>query len=175
MTSTHIKGNYKQRNQSKPMAVLKKKNQAVQKVVKKTTAPGAKAEKGSPFIFAVGRRKTAVARVRLFSGSGDNSVNGKSIKAYFAQDVMVGRVFEALDVTDKRGTCHFTVKVVGGGKQAQADAVAHGLARALVKADETHKKTLRDHGLLTRDPRMKETRKVGTGGKARRAKQSPKR
>lgn len=160
------------------MAVLKKKTQAVQKIVKKASPakPAVTVRGGSKdYIPTVGRRKTAVARVRLFVGSGDNLINGKSVSVYFPQEMLQEMLFRPIVALSKRDSVHFTVKVIGGGNHAQADAISHGLSRALVKADESHKKTLRDAGLLTRDPRMRETRKMGTGGKARRAKQSPKR
>ncbi|MEP7167700.1 MAG: 30S ribosomal protein S9 [Candidatus Woesebacteria bacterium] len=165
------------------MAVLKKKNQAVQKIVKKISAVkpamsnGSNAAKanGSVYIATVGRRKTAIARVRLYTGSGDNTVNDKSIASFFGDVSLHAIIFKPLDLLSKRDVVHFSIKVLGGGAHSQAEAIAHGLSRAMLKADETHKKALRDAGLLTRDPRMRETRKMGTGGKARRAKQSPKR
>lgn len=163
------------------MAVLKKKNQAVQKIVKKVSASkpaaGGSSVKanGGVYIPTVGRRKTAIARVRLYSGSGDNIINDKSISSFFGDVSLHSIVFRPLDLLSKRDSVHFSVKVIGGGSHSQAEAIAHGLSRAMLKADETHKKALRDAGLLTRDPRMRETRKMGTGGKARRAKQSPKR
>lgn len=157
---------------------LKKKTSAVQKIVKKKVdAPVAptKGKSSASFTHSVGRRKTAVARIRLFIGSGDNLINEKSVASYLPQEAHQAKIFAPFTVTDTREKFRFTVKVVGGGIHSQADAIAHGLARALVKVDETYKKALRDGGLLTRDPRMRETRKMGTGGKARRAKQSPKR
>ncbi len=159
------------------MAILKKKHQAVQKIVKKAPAakPMGRQTVSRDYIAAVGRRKTASARIRLFVGNGDNLVNDKSIKSYFPTDVLQTIVMRPLEVLSKKDAVHFTVKVVGGGSHSQAEAVAHGISRALVKADESNKKALRDAGLLTRDPRMRETRKMGTGGKSRRAKQSPKR
>lgn len=162
------------------MAVLKKKNQAVQKIVKKVSvskpAAGSSVKSnGGVYIPTVGRRKTAIARVRLYSGSGDNIINEKSISSFFGDVSLHAIIFRPLDLLSKRDSVHFSVKVIGGGPHSQAEAIAHGLSRAMLKADETHKKALRDAGLLTRDPRMRETRKMGTGGKARRAKQSPKR
>lgn len=155
---------------------LKKKNTAVQKIVKKQVdgQPASKS-KNTDYIATVGRRKTAIARIRLFRGKGDNTVNGRSIAKYFGQDVLQMILFRPLDVASLRDSMHFTVKVVGGGLSAQAEAVSLGLARAIVKLDGDQKKPLRDAKLLTRDSRMRETRKMGTGGKARRAKQSPKR
>jgi small subunit ribosomal protein S9 len=154
---------------------LKKKVQSVQKVVKKA-APVAPAKgKRGDYIATVGRRKTAVARVRLYRGSGEHTVNDKAFNTYFSSWTYRAVVLEPLFTTETDKNVSFSVKVLGGGMRSQADAIAHGLARALVKFNEEFKSPLRKKGLLTRDPRMKETRKMGTGGKARRAKQSPKR
>lgn len=156
---------------------LKKKIASVQKIVKKTSghAAGGQKTKRGDYIPAVGRRKTAVARVRLYRGSGGSEVNGKTFETYFGSWVDRGVVMNPLLTTETDKSTYFTVKVIGGGVKSQAEAVAHGLSRALVKLSADHKPTLRKKGLMTRDPRMRETRKIGTGGKARRAKQSPKR
>jgi small subunit ribosomal protein S9 len=128
------------------------------------------------YIYAVGRRKKASARIRLFKGKGESMVNGKLIAEYFpglvSRDIW-SKPFKTVDVSNKY---YVTVKVVGGGKNGQLDAVAHGIARALAKENEQEfRKPLKKLGLLTRDSRVRERRKVGTGGKARRKKQSPKR
>lgn len=127
-------------------------------------------------IYSVGRRRTAAARVRLFKGKGETTVNGKPIEKYFPGTIFQNiwsKPLKVLDISDKY---YATIKVVGGGLKGQVEAVAHGLARALSeeKKDE-FRKPLKDAGLLTRDPRKRERRKVGTGGRARRKKQSPKR
>lgn len=126
--------------------------------------------------YAVGRRKTASARVRLFKGKGDSIVNGLPIDKYFSGElfkVSWTKPFKVADVLDKY---YVTVKVKGGGLNGQLDAVVHGMSRALAKADrEKFRSPLKSAGLLTRDARVRERRKVGTGGKARRKKQSPKR
>jgi small subunit ribosomal protein S9 len=124
----------------------------------------------------VGRRRTASARIRLFKGKGESVVNGLPIAEYFSgvinKDVWA-KPFKTVNVSDKY---YVTVRVVGGGKRGQLNAVAHGIARALKKEnEEKFRKPLKDAGLLTRDPRVRERRKVGTGGRARRKKQSPKR
>lgn len=127
------------------------------------------------YIFAVGRRKEAVARVRLFNGKGENTVNGMLASKYFpgaVNEYLFTLPFKTVDAWDKY---HVTVKVAGGGKKGQLEATAHGIARALLKAKEEFKSALRSANLLTRDARVRERRKVGTGGKARRKKQSPKR
>lgn len=128
------------------------------------------------YVYAVGRRKTATARVRLFLKKGDLIVNEKPAGEYFPGKLAMMKYLEPLKLTGVDGKFSFSAKVHGSGKTAQVGAVAHGLARALAKHDETaYRPILKEKGLLTRDSRMKESRKVGMGGKARRKKQSPKR
>lgn len=128
------------------------------------------------YTFAVGRRRSAVARVRLYSGKGETVVNDKPIQNYFPGEVARRLWARPFQLTQTEGKYYATVKVVGGGKEGQLDAVIHGLARALNNLDrEKFRPVLKKHGLLTRDSRTRERRKVGTGGKARRKKQSPKR
>lgn len=130
----------------------------------------------SDYVYAIGRRKTATARVRLMRKSGDMLVNGVAVGQYFSGDVARVNYMKPFELTGTIGKFSFSAKVEGSGKQAQLDALVHGLSRALVKVDqEAYKSLLKRADLLTRDPRMKESRKVGTGGKARRKKQSPKR
>ena len=128
------------------------------------------------YTYAVGRRRKASARIRLFKGKGDSMVNGKLIAEYFPGSVnrdAWSKPFKAVDVSNNY---YVPVTVVGGGKKGQLDAVVHGIARALAKEDrEKFRKPIKKLGLLTRDSRVRERRKVGTGGKARRKKQSPKR
>ena len=128
------------------------------------------------YVYAVGRRKSSSARVRLFKGKGESTVNGMPIAKYFEYFLSKkawAKPFSILDVADNY---YVTVKVVGGGKKGQLDAVIHGIARALAKESrEKYRPLLKKAGLLTRDPRVRERRKIGTGGKARRKKQSPKR
>lgn len=128
------------------------------------------------YTHAVGRRRSASARVRLFKGKGGSVVNDKPIDDYF--DGAINRIswIKPFKLTDTEGKYYVTVKVVGGGKSGQLDAVVHGISRALAEADkEKFRPPLKKAGLLTRDSRIRERRKVGTGGKARRKKQSPKR
>lgn len=132
--------------------------------------------KTADFIRAVGRRKTAVARVRLYKKNGDMIVNDMPVGKYFIGDVAGRQFLKPFEITNTIGKFSFTAKVGGSGKAAQLDALVHGLSRALAALDATAYRTLlKKEGLLTRDSRMKESRKVGTGGKARRKKQSPKR
>lgn len=163
---------------------FKKKTQKVQKVVKKSRP--VKADRGhvsatvampkGDFIATIGRRKTATARVRLYTKPGDYVVNGQPMAEYFSAVIHPEvRFLEPFRVTNTLGNFAVSVKVEGSGVAAQLDAAVLGIARALVEVDSSYKKPLRDAGLLTRDPRMKETRKPNTGGKARRKRQSPKR
>jgi small subunit ribosomal protein S9 len=128
------------------------------------------------YVYAVGRRRSASARVRLFKGRGENLVNGKPIEQYFPGVINKDFWTKPFDLTDSLGKYYVTVKVVGGGKKGQLGAVVHGIARAFAKADvEKFRPPLKKAGFLARDARVRERRKVGTGGKARRKKQSPKR
>jgi small subunit ribosomal protein S9 len=149
----------------------------------------AKVNGSKPYIFATGRRREAVARVRLYTSAsgkvqvqgaelkkGDVFVNGKPINEYFKFFAYGPSYNKLLVDTDTSGKHIFSIKVEGGGSSGQLDAVVLGMARALDKMDkEKFHKTLRGSGYLTRDARIRERRKVGTGGKARRKKQSPKR
>jgi len=127
------------------------------------------------YIFAVGRRKSAIARVRLFNGKAESTVNGKPAKDYFPGDVNAFMFSQAMKTVDASDKYYVTVKVVGGGVQGQVEAVSLGIARSLEKIKKEHRPALKKAGLLTRDARVRERRKVGMGGKARRQRQSPKR
>jgi small subunit ribosomal protein S9 len=164
---------------SAPMKIHKVvKNPATANGANGTQAAGtpvAARKSSGPHVYAVGRRKSASARVRLSHGSGGIVVNGRPAAEYFKivdpTGIILATPFRAVG---KDGYA-VTVKVSGSGLKAQLEAVMHGVSRALVKVEDAHKPALRKAGLLTRDDRMKESRKVGTGGKARRQKQSPKR
>lgn len=128
------------------------------------------------FISALGKRKEASARVRLISGRGENLVNGVSLDKYFPGELSRKAFLFPFEVTGTGKKFYVTIKVRGGGKQGQLDASVHGIAKAFARFDPLKLKLLlRKAGLLTRDARERERRKVGTGGKARRKKQSPKR
>jgi small subunit ribosomal protein S9 len=136
----------------------------------------AKKEKGSKeFFYGTGSRKESVARIRLYLKKGDILVNDKLISEYFPGPVARKVYEEPLRVVNRLGQISGTVKVTGGGKQGQLDAVAHGMSRALVMFDESFRPILSRKKLLTRDSREKERRKYGHAGKARKMKQSPKR
>ncbi len=126
------------------------------------------------YYYGTGRRKTAVARVRLIPGAGQVVVNGKELEAAFPMPGVRQIILEPLQLTNTLGKFGATVKVVGGGIAGQAGAIRHGLARALVQSDESLRPTLRKAGMLTRDPRVKERKKYGLK-RARKAPQYTKR
>jgi small subunit ribosomal protein S9 len=128
-----------------------------------------------PFFSGTGRRKTAVARVRLLPGEGQIVVNGRSIVEHFGNAINEADVRLPFRVTGNDGRYNVMIKVEGGGVTGQAGAIRHGIARALLEADpEAHRLPLRQAGLLTRDPRMKERKKYGLK-RARKAPQYTKR
>lgn len=117
---------------------------------------------------AIGRRKTSVARVYLTPGSGKWVINGRTLGDYFPRQSHVQHIQHAFGVTDTLGAFDVKARVAGGGQTGQAGALRLGIARALVLADETHRKKLRQHGLLTRDPRAVERKKPGRPGARKR-------
>jgi len=146
-------------------------------VVKKTTViASAKKDKKLPYIYSVGKRKSATARVRIHNDkTAENiTVNNKKHTDYFPYFEFSDIVEQPLKKLNLLGKYTITVRVLGGGKRAQAEAVRHGIARALLQMDESVKKTLRGEGYLTRDPREKERKKPGLK-RARRAPQFSKR
>ena len=126
------------------------------------------------YFYGTGRRKTSVARVRLVPGAGALIVNGVPYEEVFPRLEQRQRVVEPLLVTNSIDKYSAVIKVAGGGISGQSGAIAHGIARALVKADENYKKSLRQNGLLTRDSRVKERKKAGLK-RARKAPQYTKR
>ena len=128
------------------------------------------------YTYAVGRRKSASARVRLHKGKGENIVNGMDFLKYFPGEVSKVKLEMPFKVTDTLGKYYVTARVVGSGKQSQLEAITLGIARSLSLLEgKNFRGVLKTAGLLTRDARIRERRKVGMGGKARRKKQSPKR
>ncbi|MBI2019544.1 30S ribosomal protein S9 [Candidatus Daviesbacteria bacterium] len=123
----------------------------------------------------VGRRKEAVARVRVTSGNGQITVNGKPVAEYFAGPVSQKKYLRPLEVSKLTGKYAISVIVSGGGQMSQLDATTFAIARGLVKASPDSRSALKKEGLLTRDARVKERRKYGNAQKARAKKQSPKR
>ena len=127
-----------------------------------------------PYFYGTGRRKSSVARVRLYPGSGSVTVNGRDIDDYFGLETLKLIINQPFGVTNTAGKFDVVVNVKGGGFSGQAGAVRHGIARALLLADESYRSPLKKAGLLTRDPRMKERKKYGLKA-ARRAPQFSKR
>ncbi len=124
--------------------------------------------------WGTGRRKKAVARVRLVAGKGAIIVNKRELDEYFGLETLKTIVRQPLTLTETAGKFDILVNVKGGGFTGQAGAIRHGIARALVKADENLRPALKKAGFLTRDPRMKERKKYGLKA-ARRAPQFSKR
>ena len=127
-----------------------------------------------PYFYGTGRRKKSVARVRLYPGTGVFTINGKTPDEYFGLDTLKLIINQPFGVTETTGKFDVVTTVRGGGISGQAGAIRHGIARALVLADEANKPLLKKAGLLTRDPRMKDRMKYGLKA-ARRAPQFAKR
>ena len=118
--------------------------------------------------LGTGRRKTSVARVRLSSGTGKISVNGRTFEVYFPLESQRMAVQQPFVTSATTGKYDVSVNVAGGGPISQAGAVRHGIARALLEVDSTLRPVLKADGLLTRDPRMKERKKYGQPGARKR-------
>ena len=118
--------------------------------------------------LGTGRRKTAVARVRLAAGSGKITVNGRPFENYFVTDALRMVVNQPFTVTATSGKYDARVNVAGGGPNGQAGAVRHGIARALLEVDASLRAPLKTDGLLTRDPRKREREKYGQPGARKR-------
>ncbi len=128
------------------------------------------------YTYAVGRRRTSSARVRLYKGDTESTVNGDVIGKYFPGEASTKLWQKPFELTGTTGKFYITVKVAGGGKVGQLEAVVHATSRALSQLDaDKFRAPLKSYGLLTRDSRIRERRMVGTGGKSRRKKSSPKR
>lgn len=131
--------------------------------------------KKNPYLFAVGRRKSAIARLRFYPGETHSFViNAKPLDTYFPRPVERLVVMSPLETVQKKEAGRFEVKVVGGGVTAQAESIRHALSRVLVNFDKVLRPTLKKAGFLRRDPRVKERKKPGLK-KARRAPQWQKR
>ena len=127
-----------------------------------------------PYFYGTGRRKKSVARVRLYPGTGSITINGRDVDDYFGLETLKLIMNQPFDVTNNMGKFDVVANVVGGGISGQAGAIRHGIARALLVADEANRPALKAAGFLTRDPRMKERKKYGLKA-ARRAPQFSKR
>ncbi|MDH5805578.1 MAG: 30S ribosomal protein S9 [Gemmatimonadota bacterium] len=117
---------------------------------------------------AIGRRKTSIARVYLTPGSGKWQINGRTLGEYFPRRSLIQHIQQGFQVTDTLGAFDVKARVNGGGLTGQAGALRLAVARALTEADETHRKKLREHGLMTRDPRAVERKKPGQPGARKR-------
>lgn len=164
----------KRTKQTKPKTPKEKKAPAAEEKTDKTKLEEAAAKKPERYIEAVGRRKTAIARVRLFTRAGEFAVNGKPYAAYLPSRTLQMIAEDALKKMKLWERFQISAKVSGGGLHAQAEAIRHGLARCLVKFNPDFRKRLKKAGFLTRDSRMKERKKFGLK-KARRAPQWQKR
>ena len=126
------------------------------------------------YFYGTGRRKHSVSRVRLYPGTGKVTINDRDIDEYFGLDTLKVIVRQPFEVTNTAGKFDVVCTVRGGGVSGQAGAIRHGISRALLKADNDYRPTLKKAGYLTRDPRMKERKKYGLKA-ARRAPQFSKR
>ena len=127
-----------------------------------------------PYFYGTGRRKSSVARVRLYPGTGKITINGRDIDDYFGLETLKLIINQPFGVTSTMGKYDIVANVTGGGISGQAGAIRHGVARALLLADEAYRPLLKKSGFLTRDSRMKERKKYGLKA-ARRASQFSKR
>ena len=124
--------------------------------------------------YGTGRRKSSVARVFITPGTGNMTINGRSIDDYFGLETLKVIVNQPIVLTGTQGQYDYKITVKGGGTTGQAGAIRHGISRALIEADADFRPVLKKAGFLTRDPRMKERKKYGLKG-ARRAPQFSKR
>ncbi len=127
-----------------------------------------------PYFYGTGRRKHSVARVRLYAGTGNITINGRDIDEYFGLDTLKLLVRQPMELTNTMGKFDIVCNVAGGGVSGQAGAIRHGISRALLLFDPELRPVLKKAGFLTRDPRMKERKKYGLKA-ARRAPQFSKR
>ncbi len=127
-----------------------------------------------PYFYGTGRRKSSVARVRLYPGTGKITINGRDIDDYFGLETLKLVINQPFGVTNTTAKFDIVANVRGGGISGQAGAIRHGVSRALLLADESYRPLLKKAGFLTRDPRMKERKKYGLKA-ARRASQFSKR
>jgi small subunit ribosomal protein S9 len=126
------------------------------------------AETKTPEFLGTGRRKTAIARVRLANGSGKIVVNGRAFETYFPLETLRSTASQPLTLTGTAGKLDVRINVIGGGPNGQAGAVRHGIARALLQFDAALRPALKADGLLTRDSRMRERKKYGQPGARKR-------
>ena len=120
-------------------------------------------------ILATGRRKCAVARVRMVPGTGKVTVNGKNWEEYFTTEALRGYIAQPFQVSGTVDKFDLNVRLDGGGMSGQAGALRHGIARALVAFDESYRAVLKSNGMMTRDSRVKERKKPGQPGARKRS------
>ena len=147
--------------------------ETVEETVKKITIKKVNLAKGK-YIHTVGRRKSSTATIHLFNEKGDITINKGSIDDYFGYKMYGSLITEPLKLVNALGKFKITIRVKGGGKRGQVDAIRLGIARALIELDPDLRKTLKSNRLLTRDPRVKERKKPGLK-RARKAPQWSKR
>jgi small subunit ribosomal protein S9 len=144
-------------------------------VLEEEADKNADSKKKSEYLYAVGRRKTAVAKVKIMKkGNGEISVNGKEYKTYFPQTDLQRKVYSAIKTVGQTEKLDIIATVLGGGVSSQAEAIRHGISRALIQLNPNFKKPLKKAGFLTRDSRRKERKKPGLK-RARKAPQWQKR
>jgi len=160
----------------KPKVAKEAAKPSVAAAAKPKIAEQSKVIRKLSYLYATGKRKSAVARVRLYPKETNVKflVNDKDYRQYFPYFEWQQRILAPLKLLGLEGKYHISIKVQGGGMQGQADSIRHGLARVLLLMDEKFRKTLRGNGLLTRDSRVKERKKPGLK-RARRAPQWAKR
>ncbi len=112
-------------------------------------------------LYATGKRKTAIARVRIVSGNGNFKINNKTLDDYFIRETSKMIIKQPLELTDTKGKYDITVNVKGGGTTSQAGAIKHGISKALLDANADFRGILKNAGFLTRDSRVKERKKYG--------------
>lgn len=131
-------------------------------------------ESSKPYYYGTGRRKSSVARVRMYAGTGKITINNRDIDDYFGLETLKLIVRQPMDITNSLGRFDIVCTVAGGGVTGQAGAIRHGISRALLQHGDEMRPVLKKAGFLTRDPRMKERKKYGLKA-ARRAPQFSKR
>ncbi len=154
--------------------VQKKESSSTTDIAKKQEVKNIKEKTKKRYFYAVGRRKSAKAQVRLYSGKGEIIINEKEYKEYFSTFLLQKIIIQPLSLVGNIKKFDIEVKTEGGGKRGQAEAVRLGIARALLNSDKDLKKTLKKAGYLSRDSRVKERKKYGCRG-ARRGRQFRKR
>ncbi|MBI5077670.1 30S ribosomal protein S9 [Candidatus Falkowbacteria bacterium] len=166
----------KVKKEARPAKALDKAEEPkIEPVIESVKEIGEDAKKKSEYLFGLGRRKTSIAQVRIYKkGEGRITINGKELKEYFHALELRERIFSPFKIAGQADKLDLTAKVQGGGICSQAEAVRHGVSRALLQLNPNFRKPLKKAGFLTRDPRRKERKKPGLK-RARKAPQWQKR